>query len=83
MAESARRRVAVEDGQRHRCRDAPEAQLGKCEVYLCGPPPMVDAALAFLEAHGVPHDQVFHDKFTSPAVEPSDPSQNCITDGVD
>lgn len=43
-----------------------EADLSKCEVYLCGPPPMVDAALAFLEASGVPHDQVFHDSFTSP-----------------
>lgn len=43
-----------------------EAQLSKCEAYLCGPPPMVDAALAFLEAGGVPHDQVFHDSFTSP-----------------
>jgi propane monooxygenase reductase subunit len=27
---------------------------------------MVDAALLFLEAQGVPGDQVFHDSFTSP-----------------
>jgi propane monooxygenase reductase component len=46
-----------------------EAELSKCEVYLCGPPPMVDAALAFLEASGVPHDQVFHDSFTSPTAD--------------
>ena len=46
-----------------------EAQLGKCEVYLCGPPPMVDAALALLDAHAVPKDQVFYDKFTSPGAE--------------
>jgi propane monooxygenase reductase subunit len=46
-----------------------ESQLPKCEVYLCGPPPMVDAALGLLEANDVPHDQVFYDKFTSPATE--------------
>ncbi|MGO4599778.1 FAD-binding oxidoreductase [Terrabacter sp. 2RAF25] len=45
-----------------------EAELARCEVYLCGPPPMVDAALVFLEGQGVPGDQVFHDSFTSPAV---------------
>ena len=45
-----------------------EAALAKCEVYLCGPPPMVDAALVFLEQQGVPDDQVFHDSFTSPVV---------------
>ena len=43
-----------------------EDSLSRTEVYLCGPPPMVDAALAFLEAQGVPGDQVFHDSFTSP-----------------
>lgn len=48
-----------------------EAELAKCEVYLCGPPPMVDAALIFLEGQGVPGDQVFHDSFTSPAVVPA------------
>ena len=44
-----------------------EAELHRSEVYLCGPPPMVDAALALLEASNVPKDQVFYDKFTSPA----------------
>lgn len=48
-----------------------EAELAKCEVYLCGPPPMVDAALVFLEGQGVPGDQVFHDSFTSPAAIPA------------
>ena len=43
-----------------------EEALAKTEVYLCGPPPMVDAALEFLEQQGVPKDQVFHDSFTSP-----------------
>jgi propane monooxygenase reductase subunit len=30
---------------------------------------MVDAALALLETHGVPKDQTFYDKFTSPAFD--------------
>ncbi|GAA1124490.1 FAD-binding oxidoreductase [Kribbella jejuensis] len=47
--------------------DRREPQLSKCETYLCGPPPMVDAALALLEHHAVPKDQIFYDKFTSPA----------------
>ncbi|ANH38520.1 Methane monooxygenase component C [Nocardioides dokdonensis FR1436] len=44
-----------------------EEALAKTEVYLCGPPPMVDAAMVFLDRQGVPADQVFHDSFTSPA----------------
>ena len=43
-----------------------EDAVAKTEVYLCGPPPMVDAALAFLDLHSVPKDQVFYDSFTSP-----------------
>ncbi|MEU4289290.1 FAD-binding oxidoreductase [Kribbella sp. NPDC026596] len=43
-----------------------EAELHRSEIYLCGPPPMVDAALSLLEASNVPKDQVFYDKFTSP-----------------
>jgi propane monooxygenase reductase subunit len=38
--------------------------LRDCDVYLCGPPPMIDAALPLLESLGVPGDQVFYDKFT-------------------
>lgn len=41
-----------------------ETGLGDCDVYLCGPPPMIDAALPLLSALGVPDDQVFFDKFT-------------------
>jgi propane monooxygenase reductase component len=43
-----------------------EGDIGKTEVYLCGPPPMVDAALAMLDSRAVPKDQVFYDSFTSP-----------------
>jgi propane monooxygenase reductase subunit len=43
-----------------------EVGIGRAEVYLCGPPPMVDAALALLDAESVPKDQIFYDSFTSP-----------------
>lgn len=43
-----------------------ESDLRSTEVYFCGPPPMVDAALAMISQHGTPSDQVFYDKFTSP-----------------
>jgi len=33
-------------------------------VYLCGPPPMIDAALPLLAALGVPESQIYYDKFT-------------------
>ncbi|SFW80061.1 2Fe-2S iron-sulfur cluster-binding protein [Amycolatopsis australiensis] len=45
--------------------EAAEPQLHRSEVYLCGPPPMVDAALALAARQGVPDDQVFYDKFTT------------------
>jgi propane monooxygenase reductase subunit len=41
-----------------------EDDLRACDVYLCGPPPMIDAALELLEARGVPGEQIFYDKFT-------------------
>lgn len=42
-----------------------EENMAACEYYLCGPPPMVDAALGLLDANGVPLDQVHYDKFTT------------------
>jgi propane monooxygenase reductase component len=44
-----------------------EQELGEVDAYLCGPPPMVDAAIALLDAKGVPESQVYHDKFTTTA----------------
>jgi propane monooxygenase reductase subunit len=44
-----------------------EAQLGEVDAYLCGPPPMVDAAIALLDQQGVPESQVYYDKFTTTA----------------
>lgn len=34
------------------------------QAYLCGPPPMIDAAIAELTKLGVPLDAIFYDKFT-------------------
>lgn len=61
--------VAVETGYVTDVVSRLEPDIDKTEVYLCGPPPMVDAALALLETAGTPHDQVFYDKFTSPAFD--------------
>ncbi|MBM7366270.1 2Fe-2S iron-sulfur cluster-binding protein [Gordonia hydrophobica] len=61
--------VRVEQGNVTDVVDRNEAELGRTEVYLCGPPPMVDAALALADSKLVPKDQVFYDKFTSPAFD--------------
>jgi p-cymene monooxygenase electron transfer component len=34
------------------------------EAYMCGPPPMIDAAIATLMECGMPLDSIFYDKFT-------------------
>ena len=43
------------------------AELGEVDAYLCGPPPMVDAAMVMLDASGVPEGRVYFDKFTTSA----------------
>jgi propane monooxygenase reductase subunit len=42
-----------------------EGDLTDIDAYLCGPPPMVDAAIAMLEAKGVPEAHIYFDKFTT------------------
>jgi propane monooxygenase reductase component len=42
-----------------------EDDLAEVDAYLCGPPPMVDAAIALLEAEGVPEAHIYFDKFTT------------------
>ena len=44
-----------------------ERELGEMDAYLCGPPPMVDAAIEMLDAKGVPENRVYYDKFTTTA----------------
>jgi propane monooxygenase reductase subunit len=45
--------------------DRLEDDLAEVDAYLCGPPPMVDAAIALLEAKGVPEEHIYFDKFTT------------------
>lgn len=37
------------------------------DVYVCGPPPMIDAAHAALTAAGVPHEQIHAERYSSSA----------------
>lgn len=58
--------VTAESGMVTTVVEAREPELRKTEVYLCGPPPMVDAALELAAQQAVPDDQIFFDKFESP-----------------
>jgi len=44
--------------------------LAGAHAYVCGPPPMVEAALPLLETLGVPDKRIYYDKFTTTG-EPS------------
>ncbi len=44
---------------------AAESGLEGADCYLCGPPPMVEAAMALLPGLGVPEDRIYYDKFTT------------------
>ncbi|WP_214108647.1 FAD-binding oxidoreductase [Acrocarpospora catenulata] len=47
--------------------DQAEADLSEVDAYLCGPPPMIDAAIPLLESKGVPRERIYFDKFTTTA----------------
>jgi propane monooxygenase reductase subunit len=43
-------------------------EMADPQAYMCGPPPMIDAASEMLaESHGVDEGDIFHDKFTTSA----------------
>jgi len=42
-----------------------ERNLKDTHAYLCGPPPMVEAAMPLLAALGVPDKRIYYDKFTT------------------
>ena len=42
-----------------------ESDLKRADAYVCGPPPMVDAAIATLTRLGVPDERIYYDKFTT------------------
>lgn len=48
-----------------------ESSLEGFDAYVCGPPPMVDAAIATLTHLGVHENAIFYDKFT-PTHEPEE-----------
>jgi propane monooxygenase reductase subunit len=47
--------------------DRREDDLADVDAYLCGPPPMVDAAIALLERRGCPEAHIYFDRFTTSA----------------
>jgi propane monooxygenase reductase subunit len=49
--------------------DRQEPDLTDSDCYLCGPPPMVDAAIALLTSRDVPNDRIYFDKFTTSVSE--------------
>ncbi len=42
-----------------------ETDLASTDAYVCGPPPMVEAAMAALTALGVDEKHIYYDKFTT------------------
>ncbi|MBW3638989.1 MAG: 2Fe-2S iron-sulfur cluster binding domain-containing protein [Actinobacteria bacterium] len=42
-----------------------EQDLRRADAYVCGPPPMVEAAIELLGELGAPSNRIFYDKFTS------------------
>ena len=42
-----------------------ESDLRKADAYVCGPPPMVEAAIAVLSELGADEHRIFYDKFTT------------------
>ncbi len=49
--------------------DRLEGDVTEVDAYICGPPPMVEAAIALLEAKGTPEAHIYFDKFTTTADE--------------
>ena len=42
-----------------------ESGVARAHAYMCGPPPMVEAAVPLLTRLGVPEKHVYLDKFTT------------------
>jgi propane monooxygenase reductase component len=50
------------------CQVIEAGEMDDPEIYMCGPPPMIDAMIEqATEAHGIDESQIFHDKFTTSA----------------
>ena len=42
-----------------------ETDLSDADSYVCGPPPMVEAAMDVLSDLGAPEKHIYYDKFTT------------------
>jgi propane monooxygenase reductase component len=50
------------------CQVIEAGEMEDPEIYMCGPPPMIDAMIEqATEVHGIDESQIFHDKFTTSA----------------
>lgn len=49
--------------------DRCEEKLSEVDAYICGPPPMVDAAIVLLDQRGLVESHVYYDKFTITTTE--------------
>jgi NAD(P)H-flavin reductase len=52
-----------ETGFIHESADRHVADGTNKQVFLCGPPPMIKAAIAVLTAKGIPRERIFYDEF--------------------
>jgi 3-phenylpropionate/trans-cinnamate dioxygenase ferredoxin reductase subunit len=48
----------------------PQLAHAQHQVYMCGPPPMLDAAEACLQQQGLAADQIFSDRFLDRSTNP-------------
>jgi len=53
---------------------AEETDLLGADAYVCGPPPMVDAAIVTLTKLGVKESNIFYDKFTTTGESGDEPA---------
>ena len=53
--------------------------MTNCQGYLCGPPPMIDAAVEVFKAEGMEKEQIFFDKFLDASSMPNGrPPAECV-----
>ena len=52
--------------------EAIDEELTDPDVYMCGPPPMLDAVHAVVTGRGVDEDRIFQDRFTTSADAPAE-----------
>ncbi len=62
-------RGLVTDFLKQHCNDN-GLDLASSQAYLCGPPPMVDAAVDFFKSEGLGDDEIFFDKFLDASTMP-------------